>query len=1032
MLVGKLFAPKWKHRNKNVRKKALLELDPGKQASQQIYLEITQNDLDIELRKLALKRLMDVKVLIELGNLHRESLGGEINTRLGQLLSKAAIDTDVIETIVTYLQACNDSGLLKLVLAQSHQEILRQTALLSLDKNTHYAATAMSDESAALRFLAVQHIKKLSTLQRVLKHSKNKDKAVYKLAKEKIAAEQNSKSDPKQLQRSLHSLQTELKAIITACEEKNAWGLQQAQIEVLLSDWLRLKQEFSAASLSWDGDSQAEFSRQLDHYNEALTREHVVVKAQQADAEEFEVFKEILQEYVETLQASIAALHTTTKRESWQQLTDKTNNIGELWRQIQVDQPGIIGSPFMRKTIDEFSKCWQNYQAEVNNVDQLISQCERQQAVINHMQSLLDSEKNLQSKTIENFTRMVDTQFAESSVASPGKVAVELIAAAKEERQKFKQLLSQLQARLTAQSVQNMTRLDELAEILPDLARALSQGKAKFAVNLTRRWRKLTTSLDLSARQSKKYKALSTEYNQLQLKVSELREWREWSNLPVKQKLCQDVTVLAEELKANANNPSYDHTATMEQLRAYRRDWNKLVDSEFKQDKQLEKKFAACCEEVSKLNQTFFAGLAEKRQTHYDKRQRYCAELDAYGAKLTNMSLAEIDLKHLEKVIRVSAKEWYSLGVVDRAKKEGVNKQFSSVLSVLTQIRDTIRAENSDAKNKLIARAKKSLADAESDAKNISSSIESIKYLQTQWKMIGVATRDRECWQEFQESCNKVFECRNSQSKQQVAERDKHSKELAAVCAAIEKLSNEKFDPISNAPQQFSTLVQQWADLSSETAIKGIDRRYKSACQKFELALQLHRDQHKKANSQTLRKLWDLCIEIESQLAKSLLDGQVLEKLSAEMQRLNDAKEGMNVQKNSYAQQLLLRIARVEQCLSDLVSGVDSEQNESAMRSSIMQKESASVSVRKRLCLHAEIIANVESPLEERPARMEYQVSMLAKRMTQGKPGVAVGENELLQLVNDWHRESVIVDPVGIDLEKRFSNAISKIDSIPV
>ena len=63
MFIQKLFSPKWKHKNPNIRKEALEALNPRKEDTQKIFAEVVKVDSDITIRRMVVGRLRDIELL---------------------------------------------------------------------------------------------------------------------------------------------------------------------------------------------------------------------------------------------------------------------------------------------------------------------------------------------------------------------------------------------------------------------------------------------------------------------------------------------------------------------------------------------------------------------------------------------------------------------------------------------------------------------------------------------------------------------------------------------------------------------------------------------------------------------------------------------------------------------------------------------------------------------------------------------------------------------------------------------------------
>jgi hypothetical protein len=308
---------------------------------------------------------------------------------------------------------------------------------------------------------------------------------------------------------------------------------------------------------------------------------------------------------------------------------------------------------------------------------------------------------------------------------------------------------------------------------------------------------------------------------------------------------------------------------------------------------------------------------------------------------------------------------------------------------------DTAYDDNITLKQRLISQAE-TLAEVTAIVENLTS----LKSLQSRWKQIGVTRRgeDQKAWKAFKKQgdivYNKVQALRQSQ-------RDETDQQLDAyrdIIKAIGQLAKSVND-LAETDHQFSELQTSYSQLPElpqllpEKLLEGIQRDYRNACDQFDnCRSRIIKGRH---NQQLdgLRQKASLCTQLEA-LAASASEQQ--------LQEIFKQWDSIELHNPGLSQRI---VARRESAQTDM-------------------NRDAITSERRMLCIRLEIIMGIESPSEDSPLRMQYQLkkmnqSGLSQQVTDGKQLIA--DMEL-----DWLCMPGAKADQQVALDERFQSILGK------
>jgi hypothetical protein len=327
-------------------------------------------------------------------------------------------------------------------------------------------------------------------------------------------------------------------------------------------------------------------------------------------------------------------------------------------------------------------------------------------------------------------------------------------------------LLEHMQT-LREQEVQSLQLLkqqvQQIEKNLHAFEQALNQGQAKEAGKISQH---LHQSLrHVSGTQAA---ALKRQYQDLNQRLHEMRDWAGFATMPKKEAL----VVAMRELIGLGIDPEL----LAEKIHALQEEWKTLSGSGH--DHDLWEQFHAAAEQAYEPCKEHFSEKAQLRERFIALRQALTHELNQYEE---NLDWSKADYKIVQKTLDAARDTFKTYGPVERVQHQRTQDNFNSVCD---RIYAHLKAEydrNLAAKEALVNNA---AALAQSEQRQ--GIVEKVKALQNQWKEIGVTPRmiDQKLWQQFRQQCDAIF-------------------------ASLDQARQERQHEINNSVQQAQSLVEQ-------------------------------------------------------------------------------------------------------------------------------------------------------------------------------------------------------------------------------
>lgn len=260
---------------------------------------------------------------------------------------------------------------------------------------------------------------------------------------------------------------------------------------------------------------------------------------------------------------------------------------------------------------------------------------------------------------------------------------------------------------------------------------------------------------------------LSKQLQQLDGKLSELKDWKDYAAAPKRTELIEEMESLV--------GSTMDPTKLAEQIKTLQEEWRTIskgagenVEAEWQRFHEAAQKAYQPCRE-------YFETQAKIRQDNLEKRKALFERLAAFEA---GHNWEQPDWRTVVTALRESRQEWRQHFPVDRAAGKDMQDSFDALTLKLQTRVDEEHARNVRQKKSLTARAQRLLAVQDSRK-----AIDELKALQLKWKAVGPVPhdQDRALWEEFRTQCDAVFQRRKDEQARESAEMAAKKAEEAAL-----------------------------------------------------------------------------------------------------------------------------------------------------------------------------------------------------------------------------------------------------------
>ncbi|OUR70348.1 hypothetical protein A9Q73_00240 [Bermanella sp. 47_1433_sub80_T6] len=737
-----LFTPKWQHSDAAVR---LAAIDANTEV--QIINTLAVKDSDQEVRLKAIGLLQDTASLVNLLG-DKNSFIKQAATQQYLTITLGSADS---QQQLSKIAQVNDTQLLMTIATMMGNNELAQAALANIEDEQQLVNFIKQSASAKARLLAMEKIKQPALLKAIEKQFKNKDKALTRLAKNKLIAS--------------HEKEQELQLAITHTNNllANAQQLAEANFKpTFLAELTYLKQAWLKVDSS--ESQQAEFAIAIDACDKTLLDNQQLqadLLAQQQNTQDAQnQHKQALDQ--------LHQLFESCKSGDKSHETDLATNLKEIslaWQQAS-DLNKADG--VSQKEFDTLLAPMLNLQSSLNTLNNAHQADEKEAHDFSgHLKQL---------KSCESLLKKINwpSEFPAGKQlhALEAKLALKR-AAVDEHKANEKQTLGTLNT------------------LLGQLESNIEDGQLKSAKQQEAKIRKLIKQLP-----PQQDKSLTNLFQHLSSQLNELKDWQGFAAAPKFESLCVEMENL---ITAQIDAKQLSHN-----IHNLQDQWKALGGLPDKQQHQaLWTRFKKAADTAYEPCKQYYQDLSKVKQYNQAQKEEICQQLEIFFEK---NDWESADWKAIQGLLDHANSEFRKYSPVENSAHKALQSRFQQASKHIHGKVIGFYQDNAQQKQTIID---KIIALQEQD--DLSSAIEECKKQQQNWKAIGPAGRqEHSLWKTFREQCDALFNRRTAENQahkqQQNEERNKANALVEQANSLLELTSNDGLQQLATLKQSLQQL----------------------------------------------------------------------------------------------------------------------------------------------------------------------------------------------------------------------------------
>lgn len=959
--------PKWQHRDPDMRKIAVEDLEDNATLS-----EIAQHDESASVRRAAVRKIDDLKILNTVAQQDQEASVRELaSQRFKQLLCGQKDKCPALEERFTWLEKIAEAEILEYIGINGREKQLRLIAIAKIQREGLLGDIAINDADSEVRLAAAEKLTQKSTLERVSKAVRNRDKQVNRIVREKLDKITEQIERPARIRAECETICKQMEALardvktpspITRLAEK--WELINTELKRSQERWQKIALEAEDLFKARFAKAEQQLIETYHNYQQAQEalqqREQALIPLRTA--------KRALCEEVESLCTKLQALERLPLEEA-EEIDYRFSVLQGEWADIQPLEPTEE-----REWCTRFEQAYRSAEVRYQLLKETHQIATRLEAICTQMEAQLSQDGNVKFKQIKSYQEQWETVF-QSAKSSP--IVVEF-------NHRFQHALQALQARLQQQTVQQEQDVETLKRLIEEIESKLEEGEFHAALPLEQSARELQQKL--SELTTSRFKHLEHELQKVSFKINELRSWARWGDDRERENLCLQMEALLERVD---DNP--EETARL--IRSAQQAWKKLETTKHAQ--RLWERFNRACNEAYKPCKAYFEEKSQERSANFSERQKLCEELEALAQET---DWENPDWKVVYHTIRDIEKTWQKIGTTNRKARKQVKRRFDKAMQVLEAHLVEEQQRNYRQREQLVEKVKTVQA-----IENLQKAIVSVKELQAQWKITVPSSRreENQLWKTFRSACDVVFDRRKEQRDETKKEQQTYLNQKIALCEQVEALAQSEGSTLKSAPAQVKKWQADWRGLGSvpKRSAETIDKRFATACKQVLKQYQAFLIAEQRQQIDLLGQKAQLCVILEQIMG-------------------DDAEALVTNTREQWANLPILLDSKLESAIN--------QRFDQACRIALgepLQKVEAVIKTRELLCIRLEIATGIESPPDAVEARLAYQVSRLSEAMSGGDIGSTDKLTEFQEIERAWYLAGAVPREQALVLQTRFDRA---------
>lgn len=319
VMLGKLFKPRWQHRDPAVRVQALTELDPTRDAN--ILGQLARDDGNADVRRRAIAELRDLALLDTL--IHNDADSGvreAASQRMMALLAGTVDGAPPAATRLHLISRTDNARVLEHVARHSPDQDSRQAALAAIQEPAVLFELALSGKDETLRLAAAERLHDNALLRQLGREGR--DKRVLRLARDRLKEQQQQRQADQQRQEQV----TQLADALHQLAQRSADPLFEARFQQLEQRWRELNEHAAAEPAQRAEAAIQRCQERLAEHAEILRREAAQEAADREQSQALHTLTSLLQDTdTDTWDQHLGTLCSVvdTQERRWQAATEE-------------------------------------------------------------------------------------------------------------------------------------------------------------------------------------------------------------------------------------------------------------------------------------------------------------------------------------------------------------------------------------------------------------------------------------------------------------------------------------------------------------------------------------------------------------------------------------------------------------------------------------------------------------------------------------------------------------------------------------
>jgi exonuclease SbcC len=542
--------------------------------------------------------------------------------------------------------------------------------------------------------------------------------------------------------------------------------------------------------------------------------------------------------------------------------------------------------------------------------------------------------------------------------------------------QQLKLHLDALNDRIGKAKQESSDRIKATHRQFAALSGTIKEGKWGPANSMMRRLLKKVSAMEAAERAG-----LDDKLARAETQLAEMADWQDFAARPKLEVLCESMEALpSKELSPDA---------LAKEVRDLQNTWKSLGVSRASND--LWGRFKTAGDTAYEPCKAWFDQKQKERQEKLDAKAALCKSLEQQQESLAENP----DWKAIVRLVNNSKREWSKNRVADRKPDKALEQRFSDALKAYEEALSVQYVENSEAKQALVTKVAE-LAGGEITQHSANQA----KSLLSAWKLVGIMRRkeDQALWEIFNGHLGTIFK------HQHQVEREKQRAGLEHVFRAKDIVKRLK---------QLSK-----GDSLEESEVQGLSAEFN--------ALAEFPERDKKFLLRDFRQAMDACSRVQESATRRRSDAEFEERrrLVGLCEQLEAATQQSGAQTSNLTEDISHAWETSDVRVVPEIAALLQKRRDAAfehLSKGTHPDYAANESARRDLLIRMEIAAGLDTPTEDKPRRMQYQLQNLQAGMTSA--GVNDSKLVLQQLEIEWIAAGPSSQAVSDSLHSRFLKA---------